>query len=53
MQEQTREVQQEAAALQQDIAGLTHQVAPALAAFQAAHPPYTPPQSQDQVCYPA
>ena len=49
VQEQTRKAHQEAAALQQDIAGLSNQVAPALRAFQAAHPSYVPPESHDQV----
>ena len=49
MQEQAREAQQEAVALQQDIAGFSEQMAPALEAFQAAHPAYAPPQGHDQV----
>ena len=49
VQQQAEEVRQQVSALQQEAGGLFQQVAPALASFQAARPPYQPPPQQDQV----
>ncbi len=49
VQQEAEEVRQQMSMLQQEAGGLAEQVAPALASYLAANPPYQPPPHKDKV----